>query len=126
MNLPPRKLLLLSRYRLLEWPHSRNASDMNSQSGLESELHKLYLLTSAATWIFTSRDISLTASEKYCVLIAQARVVHNSSPEWLQIKEAADKARDAAISEGDDAGELTCSELLEALELSRCLLVMKC
>lgn len=126
MNLPPRKLLLLSRYRLLEWPHSRNASDMNSQSGLESELHKLYLLTSAATWIFTARDISLTASEKYCVLIAQARVVHNSSPEWLQIKEAADKARDAAISEGDDAGELTCSELLEALELSRCLLVMKC
>ncbi|XP_058226484.1 dual specificity protein phosphatase PHS1 isoform X2 [Rhododendron vialii] len=54
----------------------------------------------------------------------QARVVHNSSPEWLQIKEAADKARDAAISEGDDAGELTCSELLEALELSRCLLLM--
>ncbi|KAF7135075.1 hypothetical protein RHSIM_Rhsim08G0195900 [Rhododendron simsii] len=54
----------------------------------------------------------------------QARVVHNSSPEWLQIKEAADKARDAAISEGDDASELTCSELLEALELSRCLLVM--
>ncbi|KAG5537284.1 hypothetical protein RHGRI_024660 [Rhododendron griersonianum] len=42
----------------------------------------------------------------------------------LEIKEAADKARDAAISEGDEASELTCSELLEALELSRCLLVM--
>lgn len=68
----------------------------------------------------------LTASEKYCVLIAQARVVHNCSPEWLQIKEAADKARDAAISEGDEASELTCSELLEALELSRCLFLMKC
>ncbi|XAR50379.1 Phosphoprotein phosphatase [Bertholletia excelsa] len=54
----------------------------------------------------------------------QARVVHNSSPEWLQIKEAAEKARDVAISEGDEVGELTCSELLEALELSRCLLLM--
>ncbi|GFZ03939.1 dual specificity protein phosphatase family protein [Actinidia rufa] len=56
----------------------------------------------------------------------QGRVIHNSSPEWLQIKEAAEKARDAAIFEGDEVGELTCSELLEALELSRCLFLMKC
>ncbi|CAI9113733.1 OLC1v1014393C1 [Oldenlandia corymbosa var. corymbosa] len=54
----------------------------------------------------------------------QARVIHNSSPEWLQIKEAAEKAKDAAIAEGDEAGEMTCVELLEALELSRCLLLM--
>ncbi|KAL8456827.1 hypothetical protein ACS0TY_034897 [Phlomoides rotata] len=54
----------------------------------------------------------------------QARVIHNASPEWLQIKEAAEKAKDAAIAEGDEIGEMTCSELLEALELSRCLLVM--
>ncbi|KAL0415546.1 UNVERIFIED_CONTAM: Dual specificity protein phosphatase PHS1 [Sesamum latifolium] len=52
----------------------------------------------------------------------QARVIHNASPEWLQIKEAA--AKDAAIAEGDEIGEMTCSELLEALELSRCLLLM--
>lgn len=58
--------------------------------------------------------------------ILQARVIHNSSQEWMQIKEAAEKARDAAISEGDEAGEMTCSELLEALELSRCLLLQKC
>ncbi|XP_075662731.1 dual specificity protein phosphatase PHS1 isoform X1 [Castanea sativa] len=51
----------------------------------------------------------------------QARVIHNSSPEWLQIKEAAEKARNAASSERDEVGEMTCSELLEALELSRCL-----
>lgn len=55
----------------------------------------------------------------------QARVIHNSSPEWLQIKEAAEKARDAATSDGDEVGEVTCSELLEALELSRCLYLMK-
>ncbi|WJX96109.1 hypothetical protein P8452_77355 [Trifolium repens] len=55
----------------------------------------------------------------------QARVIHNTSSEWLQIKEAAEKARDAASFEGDAIGETTCSELLEALELSRCLLCMR-
>ncbi|KAK8684416.1 hypothetical protein V6N13_040445 [Hibiscus sabdariffa] len=54
----------------------------------------------------------------------QARVVHNSSPEWLQIKEAAQKARVTATQDGDEVGEVTCSELLEALELSRCLFLM--
>lgn len=56
----------------------------------------------------------------------QARVIHNCSHEWLQIKEAAERARDAAISEGDEVGEMTCSDLLEALDLSRCLFLMKC
>ncbi|KAF8408478.1 hypothetical protein HHK36_007633 [Tetracentron sinense] len=54
----------------------------------------------------------------------QARVVHNSSTEWQHIKNAAEKAKDAAILEGDEVGEVTCAELLEALELSRCLLLM--
>ncbi|KAG2678416.1 hypothetical protein I3843_11G001300 [Carya illinoinensis] len=54
----------------------------------------------------------------------QGRVIHNSSSEWLQIKEAAEKARDAASSDGDEVGEMTCSELLEALDLSRCLFFM--
>jgi atypical dual specificity phosphatase len=55
----------------------------------------------------------------------QARVIHNCSPEWLQIKEAGEKARVAAALEGDEVGEVTCSELLEALELSRCLILMR-
>ena len=55
----------------------------------------------------------------------QARVIHNCSSEWLQIKEAGEKARVAAALEGDEVGEVTCSELLEALELSRCLLLMR-
>ncbi|KAK9054609.1 hypothetical protein SSX86_025688 [Deinandra increscens subsp. villosa] len=54
----------------------------------------------------------------------QARVIHNCNPEWLKIKEAAEKAREAAVSDGDEVGEVTCSELLEALELSRCLYLM--
>nr|CAB3477039.1 unnamed protein product [Digitaria exilis] len=54
----------------------------------------------------------------------QARVVYNSSPEWQGIKHAAENARAVAISNNDEVGEMTCSELLEALELSRCLLLM--
>lgn len=54
----------------------------------------------------------------------QARVIHNSCPEWQRIKDAAEKARDAAVSAGDEVGEMTCSELLEALELGRCLFLM--
>ncbi|URE38200.1 Actin-fragmin kinase, catalytic, partial [Musa troglodytarum] len=49
----------------------------------------------------------------------QARVIHNSSTEWQMIKDAAEKARDMAVASGDEVGEVTCSELLEALELSR-------
>ncbi|KAK2438945.1 dual specificity protein phosphatase [Trifolium repens] len=55
----------------------------------------------------------------------QARVIHNTSSEWQQIKEATEKAREAAASSGnDEVGEVTCFELLEALELSRCLFLM--
>lgn len=55
----------------------------------------------------------------------KARVIHNTSLEWTQIKEATEKARDAASSTTDEVGEMTCTELLEALELSRCLMFMR-
>jgi len=55
----------------------------------------------------------------------KARVIHNTSLEWIQIKEATEKARDAASSARDAIGELTCTELLEALDLSRCLMFMR-
>ncbi|KAF3773666.1 Dual specificity protein phosphatase [Nymphaea thermarum] len=54
----------------------------------------------------------------------QARVIHNSSFEWQQIKDGAERAKAKATADGDEIGEMTCSELLEALELSRCLLLM--
>lgn len=60
---------------------------------------------------------------KRCLM--QARVIHNSSFEWQQIKDGAEKAKTKATTDGDEIGEMTCSELLEALELSRCLLLMK-
>ncbi|GJU65670.1 dual specificity protein phosphatase PHS1 isoform X2 [Tanacetum coccineum] len=52
----------------------------------------------------------------------EARVIHNCSPEWLKIKEAAEKARETAVSEANEVGEMTCSKLQEALE---CLYLMK-
>ncbi|KAL6627780.1 hypothetical protein ACP70R_031506 [Stipagrostis hirtigluma subsp. patula] len=54
----------------------------------------------------------------------QSRVVYNSSMEWQEIRHAAENARAVAVSNSDEVGEMTCSELLEALELSRCLLLM--
>ncbi|KAK9278621.1 hypothetical protein L1049_028194 [Liquidambar formosana] len=73
-----------------------------------------------------SERLGYEFAKRLGVRTPQARVIHNSSSEWLQIKEAAEKARDAAILEEDEVGEVTCSELLEALELSRCLFLMKC
>lgn len=61
----------------------------------------------------------------YFICKMQARVIHNTSSEWLQIKKAAEKARDTASCEGAEIGEMSCSELLEALDLSRCLLFMR-
>lgn len=52
-------------------------------------------------------------------------MVHNSSLEWQEIIHAAESARAIAVSNNDEVGEMTCSELLEALELSRCLLLMR-
>jgi len=40
---------------------------------------------------------------------------------WQQIKEFEEKAREATNFEGDKIGEVTCFELLETLQLIRCL-----
>ncbi|GJV39331.1 dual specificity protein phosphatase PHS1 isoform X2, partial [Tanacetum coccineum] len=56
------------------------------------------------------------------VIASQARVIHNCSPKWLKIKEAAEKARETTVSEANKVGEMTCSKLQEALE---CLYLMK-
>ncbi|PNT70469.1 dual specificity protein phosphatase PHS1 isoform X1 [Brachypodium distachyon] len=54
----------------------------------------------------------------------QGRVIHSSSCEWQQIKDAVENARCAAIAIGDELQEMICSEMQEALELSRCLFLM--
>ncbi|KAL6874700.1 hypothetical protein ACP4OV_013365 [Aristida adscensionis] len=54
----------------------------------------------------------------------QGRVIHNSSSEWQRIKVAVENARHMAISSGDELQEMICTEMLEALELSRCLFLM--
>lgn len=91
----------------------------------------LGVLTPQVSVFYSSANLILSISHlfmafKYCnISTLQARVVHNLSHEWLQIKEAAERVRDAANADGDEIGEMTCSELLEALELSRCLFLMK-
>lgn len=52
-------------------------------------------------------------------------MIHSSSCEWQQIKDAVENARHAAIALGDELQEMICTEMLEALELSRCLFLMK-
>lgn len=54
----------------------------------------------------------------------QGRVIHSSSSEWQQIKDAVENARHASIAAGDELEEMICAEMLEALELSRCLFLM--
>uniref|UniRef100_K7KVG7 Uncharacterized protein n=1 Tax=Glycine max TaxID=3847 RepID=K7KVG7_SOYBN len=45
----------------------------------------------------------------------QARVIHNTSLEWTQIKEATEKARDVASSAGDEVDEMTCTVFVKEL-----------
>lgn len=52
-------------------------------------------------------------------------MIHNSSSEWQKIKDAVENARHMAIATADELEELICAEMLEALELSRCLFLMK-
>uniref|UniRef100_A0ACD5VN98 Uncharacterized protein n=1 Tax=Avena sativa TaxID=4498 RepID=A0ACD5VN98_AVESA len=54
----------------------------------------------------------------------QGRVIHSSSCEWPQIKDAVENARHAAVAFGEELQEMICTEMLEALELSRCLFLM--
>jgi len=101
---------------------------MNLPSGWESKLLRLfslfYLIILQIYWLRKSHYI-FTIFILYFYLEFKARVIHNTSLEWIQIKEATEKARDAAGSAGDEIGELTCTELLEALDLSRCLMFMR-
>eukprot|EP01018_Ginkgo_biloba_P028023 Gb_35255 [translate_table: standard] len=71
-----------------------------------------------------SERLGYEFAKRFGVQTPQARVIHNSSMEWQSIKNAAEKARNMASAEGDEMGKTTCSELMEALELSRCLLLM--
>ncbi|GJN31931.1 hypothetical protein PR202_gb20391 [Eleusine coracana subsp. coracana] len=54
----------------------------------------------------------------------QGRVIHNSSSEWQKIKDAVENGRHMAVATADELEELICTEMLEALELSRCLFLM--
>ncbi|KAG0488100.1 hypothetical protein HPP92_006911 [Vanilla planifolia] len=95
------------------------------------ENNALFPMEAAAVIKITSSRMTTLSERLGCefarwlgVRTPQSRVVHSSSPEWQMIKDAAENARCASVSAGDKAGEITCSELLEALEMSRCILLM--
>ena len=51
----------------------------------------------------------------------KARVIHNTSLEWTQIKEATEKARDVASSAGDEVDEMTCTVSTELNATANCM-----
>lgn len=56
--------------------------------------------------------------------VTQARVIHSNSSEWIQIQAAVQDIKETAEADANEIGLKTCEELLEALHLSRCMLVM--
>ncbi|KAJ7545613.1 hypothetical protein O6H91_08G003800 [Diphasiastrum complanatum] len=85
----------------------------------------------AACLKFTSSRLS-TQSERLGYELAkylrvstpQARVIHYGTAEWGRMKEAVEKARTMAITCKIELEEKTCNEMLEALNLSCCVLLM--
>ena len=54
----------------------------------------------------------------------QARVIHSNSPEWVHMQQSVQAIKEAAETEDNDIGVQTCEDLIEALRLSRCMLIM--
>lgn len=100
---------------------------MNLPSGWEFKLLRLFFFYLILLQIHKLKKSNYIFAIliHYFYLKYKARVIHNTSLEWIQIKEATEKARDSASSAGDAIVELTCTELLEALDLSRCLMFMR-
>ncbi|PVH38769.1 hypothetical protein PAHAL_5G349000 [Panicum hallii] len=90
--------------------------DIESSNFSWSSLTSLHHTKHTATSIDTSEDDINRSFE--------GRVIHNSSSEWQQIKDAVENARHVSIAAGDELEEMICAEMLEALELSRCLFLM--
>lgn len=51
-------------------------------------------------------------------------MIHNNSSEWMQIQDAVVAVRETDKANENVIGLQTCEELLEALHLSRCMLIM--
>lgn len=58
--------------------------------------------------------------------ILQARAIHSNSSEWIQIRDSVQSIQETAEAEDNEIGQQTCEELLEALRLSRCMIIMGC
>lgn len=85
----------------------------------------------AAVFKFGSSRLA-TQSERLGIEIArhlgvatpQARVIHSNSQEWTHIQNAVRVIQESAEADENESGMQTSEELLEALQLSRCMLIM--
>jgi hypothetical protein len=75
----------------------------------------------ADEWVVNMFNADLT---RPLTFITQARVIHSSSSEWVQIQAAVQAIKATAEADDNEIGLQTCEELLEALHLSRCMLIM--
>lgn len=57
-------------------------------------------------------------------LLVQARVIHSNSQEWTHIQNAVRAIQESAEADENETAMQTSEELLEALQLSRCMLIM--
>ncbi|XP_024385430.1 dual specificity protein phosphatase PHS1 [Physcomitrium patens] len=97
----------------------------------DSEENENIKYEAAAVFKFGSSRLA-TQSERLGIEIArhlgvatpQARVIHNNSSEWMQIQDAVVAVRETDKANENVIGLQTCEELLEALHLSRCMLIM--
>ncbi|KAL3694287.1 hypothetical protein R1sor_007938 [Riccia sorocarpa] len=71
-----------------------------------------------------SEVLGLELARHMGVLTPQARVIHCGTNEWSAISFAVEEVKKKAKEEENEIIEATCGDLLEALSLSRCLLLM--
>ncbi|KAJ4775981.1 dual specificity protein phosphatase family protein [Rhynchospora pubera] len=99
-------------------------SPSNNNDAATKEAAAVIKFSSSSRMATQSERLGYEFAKHLGINTPQARVIHNSNEEWQRIREAAEKARESAASNGEEVGEMTCSDMLEALELSRCLFLM--
>ncbi|KAG0609818.1 hypothetical protein M758_7G016200 [Ceratodon purpureus] len=110
-------------YAMFRNSHIESGNDGSEENENKSE--------AAAVFKFGSSRLA-TQSERLGIEIArhlgvatpQARAIHSNSSEWIQIQTAVQAIRETAEADENDIGLQTCEDLLEALRLSRCMLIM--
>ncbi|MCO5604189.1 hypothetical protein L7F22_058350 [Adiantum nelumboides] len=95
---------------------------LNSQLGVKEAVAVLKFTSSSL--VTQSERLGNELAKHMGVYCPQSRLIYKGSDEWRELQTAAEKCSDAASSVGDEDNKATCSEFLEALNLSHCVLLM--